>query len=304
MKKIKMRQLHIIHRVGLIVLLTWLSQGCMQDEFPVTISNEEWEIVFDISVPENSSALTRSLTAEEESTVDNIYAFIFKVNGSTLELDYYTKATLTGTTGNGLITTGKVPLQIALTGQKHRIVFITNAEAEILAKENQITKGMTYAAFIPVLTTNISSLANSDPSSSFRIPMWGETGEVTISQTLSLTQSDAIAMQRCLAKVNVGINMDSDYTAQGLPDFELKEVILYGALSSARIIPDPENVDNDGYVMRSTIEGSATTNLLRTISSGHGSFNSIYIPETPIDTSKEVKDYDGPYIIVKGIYKG
>ncbi|MCC8186143.1 MAG: hypothetical protein LIP08_01170, partial [Bacteroides sp.] len=32
--------------------------------------------------------------------------------------------------------------------------------------------------------------------------------------------------------------------------------------------------------------------------------NSIYIPETPIDTSKEVKGYVGPYIIIKGIYKG
>ncbi|MCD8080586.1 MAG: DUF1566 domain-containing protein [Bacteroides sp.] len=304
MKKLKMRQLRIIHRTGRIVLLAWLLQGCLQDEFPVTNPNEECEILFDISVPENSSALTRSLTAEEESRVDNIYAFVFKINGSTLELDYYTKATVTGTTGNGLITTGKVPLQIAPAGQKHRIVFITNAETEILAKESQITQGMTYAAFIPILTTSISSLANSDPSSSFRIPMWGETGEVTISQTLSLTQSDAVTMQRCLAKVNIGVNMDSDYTAQGLPDFELKEVTLYGALSSARIIPAPENVNNDGYVMRPTIEGAATTNLTRTISSGHGSFNSIYIPETPIDTSKEVADYDGPYIIVKGIYTG
>ncbi len=289
----------------LIVAHLFLFNGCLQDEIIRPIEKEDCEIIFEFSVPDAGSFPTRALTETEESMIDDVYVFIFNVSGNNETLEYYARATITGTNVGGTVTTGRVALYKSQGTDKHRLVFVANSATEIEAAitAGQITTEMSYSVFAPVLTTHINSILLSEPTSSFKIPMWGETGEITVSAALDLTQGNAINMQRSLAKIDIGVNIQPDGSVIGLPDFTITGITVYNVNSTARVIPDRTNLGNDGYAQLPTLATSTKADVIRNYSPGDkGAINSIYVPE--IENTEGTSDADRPYIIIKGIYTG
>lgn len=292
--------LTMIRNIQLLLAATLiLVSGCAEEAIESIGKNNGQSILFEFSVPDAAEATRATPTLTNESAIDDVYAFVFESGGV---LDHWIKASIT-TSANTTI--GTVTLEaVATPTSQHKLVFLANVENEILpAAGGSITTGMTYSTFESVLTTNITSIQTTEPATSFRFPMWGESGDVTISTTLDFTGNNAIQMLRSLAKIDVGVNLQSNGTATGLADFKLTQVAVCGVNSSALVIPAQTNIAGDGYVINPTVSGTTTLNVERTVADGqHGSLSSIYVPETYNNAT--TAETDRPYVIIKGIYLG
>ncbi len=93
-------------------------------------------------------------------------------------------------------------------------------------------------------------------------PMWGLSE--TIDLTLSVISVDPVTLLRAVAKVDIGLDFQTDANgnevAQGLSNFYLEEFHLYNALNQLYIAPDPNNYDATGkFVTRPSIPATAST---------------------------------------------
>ncbi len=82
-------------------------------------------------------------------------------------------------------------------------------------------------------------------------PMWGLSE--TIDLTLSVISVDPVTLLRAVAKVDIGLDFQTDANgdevAQGLSNFYLEEFYLYNALNQLYIAPDPDHYDATGKVV-------------------------------------------------------
>ncbi len=278
-----------------------LLSGCVGETVEPIEKKNGHSISFEFSIPDAAEATRATPTLTNESAIDNVYVFVFE-SGTDI-LDHWVKASITTSANTA---TGTVVLNaVTNSASQHKLMFLANVENEILSAiaGNHITTGMAYSGFESVLTTQITSIQTTEPTSSFRFPMWGASGMVTLSPTLDFTGSNAIHMLRSLAKIDVGVNLQSNGTATGLADFRLTGITVCGVNSSALAIPALANMAGDGYVMSPTVSGTGTLNVERTIADGHhGSLSSIYVPETYNNAT--TAEADRPYVILKGIYLG
>jgi len=287
--------------IPLLVASLILLSGCLEDHTPDRVGNTGYSIPFEFTIPDAVETTRATPTLTDESAIDNMYVFVFESVSNTL--DHWVKATIT--TSSGGTTTGTITLnEVENTAVAHKLVFLANIEEEILtAAGSTITKGMLYAAFESALTTDISSIITTEPASSFRFPMWGESASLSLSAKPDLTGTNAIKMQRSLSKIDIAVNLQSNGTASGLSDFNLREIIVCNVNSNAFVIPASGNRGSDGYVTHPTVSGTSKVNVQRSISPGqHGSLSSIYVPETYNNTSTAAADR--PYVIIKGVYLG
>ncbi|MCD8101038.1 MAG: hypothetical protein LUE26_00475 [Alistipes sp.] len=280
----------------LVVLL-----GCIKEDV-THVENNGYSISFEFAIPDAGEA-TRGINAAQENTIDDIYVFVFETG--TDKLKYWTQADILTT--SGAIVSGTVNLEMVTTaGSTYKLVFLSNTAAKVQAAVTggQIAAEMDYSAFVPLLTTDIAALLTSGPGSTFRIPMWGESGAVTISPSLDLTGGNAISMQRALARIEVAINLQPDGSVAGLTDFTLTEVMVYNVNNDGFVIPAAVNRGADGYVTAPTVP--STTSTVKVERSGadidNGCMGSIYVPETYNNAS--MPDADRPFVILKGIYLG
>ncbi|MCD7937084.1 MAG: fimbrial protein [Tannerellaceae bacterium] len=282
----------------LTATLIFLS-GCTEEVVESIGKNNGQSISFEFFVPDATETTRATPVLTNESAIDDVYVFVFE--SGTNQLDQWVKASIT-TSAN--ITTGTVTLNgVTHPASQHKLVFLANVEDEILsAAGSSIIIGMTYSAFASVLSTGITSIQTTGPAASFRFPMWGESGAVTLSGALDFTGSNAIQMLRSLAKIDVGVNLQSNGTATGLTEFKLTGITVSGVNNSALVIPALANIGSDGYVAGPTVAGSAI-DVERTVADGqYGSLSSIYVPETYNNAT--TAEAARPYVILKGIYLG
>lgn len=277
--------------LGLLLLVS----GCASEVMNVNGSSSGGEeVIFSLSLP-GSGVQTRALSTSAESEIKTLDVLVFKEVAPGQELfDYRFQVDPSS------ISTGsprQFRAKVKLMDEPQNFVLLANAGDEV----NLLSAaGQNKADVLKALDINNAGKWN--VGSNYRaLPMWGETGPVTVNSSSS-TLPATIMLYRMHAKIDLSVS------ANARPKFELKEVYLYKYNERGRLVPDPGNWSS-GTAIAATLPsspGTVTTPSWRYDASDGvtvtAAQNLIYLFETKAQNSGTPTDEFA--VVVGGNYQG
>ncbi len=214
---------------GLVSLLALSS--CLQDnDFGGSgfLPGDEAQVKFSIRLPGNASS-TRALSVADENTVQTVDILVFGANGG----DYICAASCNGTdistdSGDSRKKTFTAKLRVGSCD----LVLLANA-ADIVSSTGMF--GKSKSQVLGALTASMPSggkwIADNSATGYTGIPMWGELGNVTITEGSEITDADGLALTRMVARVDVKVS------GTAASNFVIKSVDLYNYNTAGTLVP-------------------------------------------------------------------
>lgn len=221
---------------ALLAIALWATlPGCVnefgEEGMP---TGDEALVTISLSLPGAHMPDTRALTGTNENQVSEIDVLVF--DSST---GYYVYSThcdeITSVQGSDNTKVFTVKLRQGA----FDLAIVANA-GSILS--GVTLTGKTKAEALALLTTSMPTggkwITDSSDDSYRPIPMWGDIGKKTISESTDLTDTNAIALTRMVAKVDVTVDEEVD-------NFTLTSVRVYNYNTSGVVAPTTAAWDND-----------------------------------------------------------
>lgn len=233
-------------RLALVCIFLPLIQSCIKEylngmENPDGIDTE---VSISISVPNTTLLISKSLTKDDEETVNTIELLVFDASGKYL---YTSNAIDITVNSNPDVRDFKAVLK---TGTED-IVLLANCRNLIGdCFPSGIAAGTDKQTIIEQLTLALDGKWITDKTDNdYRsIPMWGEIGTCTITASTTQVGSSPYDIHRMVARVDVTTSLPSQ------TDFKLTSVRLYYYNDTGSVIPD----DTDFSSNLPTVPGIAT----------------------------------------------
>lgn len=260
---------HIFSHVAVLAgialsALCLLATGCTstwEDACPPDADGNP-RIVLHLSVPGQTATHTRAMAATTESSISGLpYVLVFKQGASGVEDTYaYTAKVTAGTTTGSYIAT------LNPSEEYHKLMLIANTGTALPA----LTAGSTMSVVKNLLTFDASDTWGTAK----HLPLWGETDYQTITDATAFhdannatSPSSAIRMIRALARVDIGLAYNVDYSsASGITGYSLTSIAVYNSKKS-------------GYATGTTIT-NWPTGITANVPAGAESQKLTYTPST------------------------
>ncbi len=205
-----------------------LLASCLQEEFSgSTPGKGDADITFSLALPGKSSADSRALTDTDENDVKTIDVLVFKENGG--EYVYTARCSGTGITTDGG-DSRKKNFTVTLRQGRYDLVILANAR-DLVPQSSLTGKDKQDALALLTVSNTGKWIAKSSDSGYKPIPMWGNVGNLTISEGTSLTGSNAVKLTRMIARVDVQV------TGTAVNNFQLTSVHVYNYNTRGSIAP-------------------------------------------------------------------
>ena len=197
-----------------------------------------------VTVPGIESAVTRSLGAEDESTVNTLDVLVFGRTGNEKsdEDPFLYHVTPRGSGSSYQVTLKQSDTPVYL-------VLIANARQTVTGKLSEMT-GQNKGQVLSKLTFDTSQPWPQSGDARY-LPMWGESAATTITSGTSTNALGRISLLRAVARIDVGVNFVNDDTA-GVGEkkgseltgnkFKIKKVLVYNTQNKSQIAPESENI--------------------------------------------------------------
>lgn len=240
----------------LLPILMLAVAGCRDEsgeDLSLPEGNGNVNLLFSVSVPAQSPK-TYALGEADENRVATVDILAFKTDGTKDEFAYRTEGR--SITDDGATNKKKFEATLHKDGSnRYRFVILANAKDIIdNAFPSGINPGEGKEEVLSELTLNGVNGWNSEPGTSgyLDIPMWGETGIITVQENTPVT---GISLLRMLSKIN--LQVDPDIASKA---FTLSSVRLYNYHQDGRLVPDESNLEagSTKKVTLPTATGSVT----------------------------------------------
>ncbi len=299
-----------IYKYGFLWVLVSFMSACIFEDEPViptenAVSGAYLKIQLDLpemSVPSSNEAGTRAMSPEAERIIDlnSLHILVFKSTG-----EFYYKAPVVGSIVYDDGDLSKATLTVKLVksenvAEKFKIGIVTNYDMSAFPLTNTTTVDDVKQA----LTYALPGKWNVDDQNYTPFPMWGETGELIISETMAMPTID---LYRALARIDVGLNFSDaggilSESADGVSGFKLKQVYVYRTNKSGFVahqtigqIHIPAGVERHG-------DNDPLQYSVSAPEGGDSYVREIYIPETELPSSPGNSNMHS--LVVGGYYQG
>ncbi len=256
--------------------------------------NESTNITLRLSVPTQKMADSRAMSSAVESGINGTpLVLVFEQAIGNGEDTYAYSASVKGGTDAASYIVSLKP-----STKKHKLLLLANITTALPS----IASGSTISAVKDLLTF---SAANPWSNNSY-IPMWGETDYQTIGQNTQFNDannaasaSTSIRMIRALARVDVGLNYNADYSSvNGISGYTINSIRVYnsktiGHTTGTSILNWPSGIT-------AHVPSTTTNQNISYTTSGSLYAAEIYIPEATVGSSWEDENATG---LVVGLTK-
>lgn len=204
------------------------------DEYDQRLDPDEGKeamVTFTLQLPGKNSAATKALSEKDENEVVDINVLVFKPNGGEYMYNRRCNSSDIATdTGNSRLKTFSVKLKqgffdVVILANAHTV--IQSASLDGLSKDgalNELKVDMPADGKWPV--------GNFKP-----FPMWGNVGNITITENTDLTGDNRIKLTRMVARVDVQI------TGEAVNNFKLTSVDVYNYHTKGMLVPEMASWD-------------------------------------------------------------
>lgn len=261
---------------------------------------EEVILTLNLRVPGISNPATYALTGQDENKLETIDIFVFKEDGANETFLYQTHATDIDNNNKKF----RAQLQKSTGSDKHRIVLVANARDAVDAVKADFTVGMHKDEVLEKITFETDKVWNTTSSTNFTpLPMWGETS-VAQAITASTSSLGTISLMRAVARIDVGLDMNSSDEPQGFGDrFMMEDVKVYNANNISAIAPKETNITAGIATLPTLVSGRQL--VTPAIAYNHdptdfGFVREIYLGEA--DNKSQTDDDKMVCIIIGGYY--
>lgn len=277
-------------------------------------NGETVALKLDLTIPDESMAITRSMTTDQEQAINNFQVLVFKVEGAEEVFSY--KAPFTKSSAHELVVEAKV----SPNNESYRFVILANADNSIIPVEG--------ASKEAVLDKYL--FANQGKWGSQAIPMWGEYNETFV---VTRERYISILLHRAMARVDVGLcfkeQTQDNQTEEvdGLDNFKINSVRVYRTKNKAYAATSDTRM-TAGEITTPHVPGTAKYNSNDGGNSGYDSLEEadqdplvyevddlanpsgvdryvreIYIPESIESVDGKTMD-EVPCLVIGGFYNG
>ena len=299
-----------IREYGLLLFLPIIVYSCIFDDEPVPLKEDGLAGAFlkirldlpEMNVPLLDKNKARAMNANAEKSIDMnaLHVLVFRSTG-----EFYYKAPVVGAMVYDEQDDGKAVITVKLvksddSSDKFKIGIVANDNLESLILDESVS----VEDIKSVLTYSQPGKWNVDVRDYTPFPMWGETDEMVISETMDMP---TVRLYRALARIDIGLNfnmIDGKLTedAHGIPEFKIKEVYVCRTNKSGYIAPlavDEVHIPSDAE------RHGDTDPLYYSIENQEGVdsyVREIYVPETQLPSSPSNANMH--CVIVGGYYSG
>lgn len=202
-----------LFNLSVFTLLTITLIGCLRDKELDIKGSKGADVVLQLTSPGGYTKATKGLTLDQENAINNVYVLVF--NNSDILTDIRKANNIS--TGSGAVKTFTVSLTPSETeGAEHKqkLVIFSNAE-EILGNTigKTISEVRTDKSYANIITAIKGEINGKMYAGGGEIPMWGETGLLTIkggnSNGSGMANPINLPLMRCVARIDLGIGTHS-----------------------------------------------------------------------------------------------
>ncbi len=282
--------------------------GCVKEQIettPATMQGEGVTIV--VNIPGSKTPTnTRSMDGNPENEVQSVDVLVFKVSGTTETFAECATGIVAGNaaTGTGENTVYTAEFKATLTAAaSSRIVLVANAAVRVAALKGGWTAGTTTKQeVLASLTITQTAAWGTATGSHTPIPMYGETGTVTITGGMRI---DNVELRRMLARIDV------KNTPAAAANFTLEKVHLCNRNTAGRIAPAwnatgqllATSTTPNTHPSPGTQTGAGSA--LAYTYSGTGLVGDIYAFEAAAASdASETARKNAPCLVLEGLYNG
>lgn len=257
-----------------VLLCCWGLTACIYDaegDFPLPAAQHEVE--FRIQTVATGKP-TRAITGVDENHIDRLDLLVFNTSGNFLYAK--TATSVSNSRADGSTKRARFKFTEDDIVENVRLMFIANTP-EAQSVINGIVSQAPLAGVKSLFTVDCTSAWNTASSSDFQpIPLWGETGTVTV----NLGDNDfTVRMIRALARLNLSLA-----DGEGLPGVTLSSVDIYGYRSAACVCPSSGNFNGtEGKVTAPTVNANtpvASGSLTYPATDSNALRGTVYLAET------------------------
>lgn len=295
----------ILKHIFVVVLAVLGLSGCLRDNTDGCAVPADGNIILELHMPDSFKGKTRAtLTDDEELAIDWLDVLVFQDNGGGDEVFLYvtdTPEVVSDPVGSSS-KAYKVSIRQSETGQKQKLVLLANMRTEVRAALDEIAAGDSKEDVLE----RIEFAVDTKWASGRALPMWGESpNSIIVTRNTQGGAFGNIGMLYSVARVDVGINANDDWTAfGGVSNFNMMELFLFNVNDKGYAAPDAAlwsqglpTVPADASQTMSHLFPLDGTN---TIWSDQSLMRSIYVPET----ANKSKNYSQvAYMIIAGEYR-
>ena len=208
-----------------------------------------------VTVPGIESAVTRSLDARDESTVNTLDVLVFGRTGNEKSdedpfLYHVTpRPGPSGSSGSSGSSSSSYQVTLKQSDTPVYLVLIANARQVVTGKLSEMA-GKNKGQVLSMLTFDTSQPWPQSGDARY-LPMWGESAATTITSGTATNALGKILLLRAVARIDVGVNFVNDDTAgEGEKKgseltgnkFKIKKVLVYNTQNKSQIAPESENL--------------------------------------------------------------
>ena len=271
----------------------------MEPEAPSPENSVRVEIL--LRTPE-SGGMTRALTAQDESRIDDVLVLFFQKDGMQLH-SVAQGSKLTPSAGDGRTYTFETSFSVesALATKPFTCIVLANVADRYDVSTRQSWRGKTYDVLQAELTQQVTGKLHTSAAEDFA--MWGRANEELIPSKPQ--QRLSVPLLRNVARVDVAV-------AAEVQNFTLTKAYIYKPNNALSMMPITDNVASDGRKVSkpSVPTGTAalTENWLYSVANNQIDY-SIYIPEADVvqggdGTPGDANHLNRCAIVVGGNYGG
>ncbi|MDR1003444.1 MAG: hypothetical protein LBL97_00330 [Prevotellaceae bacterium] len=239
------------------VALLWFA-GCTDEQIaPGPVAGDNAYVTLTLNTGNGKEVMSRSLSATEEKTIQDISVLVFRKNAAGIDDELYYQANVVGEltvdeqTGH---TQALVKLLKSVGGEKYSIVVIANCGKDV--GYANIGKDKAYLQSRLSFGCADNWKAGTGKGNYTPLPMWGEIDYQPIDGNTAATPQ-AILMLRAVARFDVGLNFASggdlaSETFDGLTGYTLKSVHVYRTRNQGLTIPATGNYSATATTLEAT----------------------------------------------------
>lgn len=289
--------------VLLVFLLGCSDENGWSNHNPID-NGEEVILTLGLRVPGISNPVTYALTGQDENKLETIDILVFKADGADDTFLYQTHATDINNSSGGSNRTFRAQLRKSIGSEEHRIVLVVNARDAVDAVKANFTVGMHKDEVLEKITFDTDKVWNTTSETDFTpLPMWGETAGTYVI-TASTSNLGTINLMRAVARIDVGLKMDSSDEPQGFGSlFKMEEVKVYNANNISAIAPKETNLEAGIAALPTLVSGRQSVTpaiVYKHNSPDFGFVREIYVGEA--DNINQTDDNKMVCIVIGGYY--
>jgi len=269
--------------------------------------NEDIYLTLTLRVPGINSSI-KGMGEVEENHIETVDIIAFVEDNGVEKYIYHTHATDINNSGGSVNEKEFRAMLVKSPGNKpQRIVVLANLRQDIEDVKNNFLTTMTKEEILKEITFSTSGIWNTTSPDDFRpLPMWGECeGTFVLSDNTTSDDIGKIYMIRSIARVDVGIKIDSNGIPEGLGDlFKISDIKLYNTNSTGTAAPYAINFDSQAKkVIAPTLPDGVLPNPVfgyDLTPPDYGLIRSIYISEA--DNLQAATNQDVTCLVIGGYY--